>query len=313
MESIASQPGVLPVSGFWRRVVAFASDGLVLGVLGLAVGMLAFDALAQLGVYGRAVGFAVSLAYFGLLNSRVGGGQTLGKRALGIRATALDGQLLSVPRSLLRYSVLGLPWFLNGAPLPMDVILSPFGYVLSLIVFGGLLSILYLLVFNRSTRRSLHDYAAGSWVVLTDAPGTERSAPPLWRGHVIVVALLMLSGLLAPLLAQRLAQQMPMLAEMLPAVEAMNNEPGVKFANLNVGLSTNGEERHTYTAAMVQLAHPGVDDKALARRMARTVVRIAPSLGKRDVVAVDLRYGYDIGLAHGWRSRQFQFAPEQLQ
>lgn len=312
MEPVVAQGAALPVSGFWRRVGAFAIDGLVLGVPGATGGMLLFDALAQLGVYGRAVGFAVSLAYFGLLNSRLGGGQTLGKRALGIRATTLDGQLLPVPRSLLRYSVLGVPWFLNGAPLPMSLVLSPWSSLLSLLVFGGLLSIIYLFVFNRATRRSLHDYAAGSWVVRTDAGFPARGVPPLWRGHVVVVSLLMLAGLAAPLLAQRLTRQIPVFAAMLPAVEALNNEPGVKFANLNVGFVTDGTQRRTYTAATVQLAHAGIDDEALARRMATTVVRLAPRLGERDVIAVTLRYGFDLGFATGWRDRQFRFAPEQL-
>jgi uncharacterized RDD family membrane protein YckC len=308
------EPAALPVSGFWRRLGAFAIDCLMLGVVGLVAGAFLFDALAQLGVYARAIGFLVALAYFGVLNSRLGGGQTPGKVALSIRATGLDGQLLSVPRSLLRYSVLGIPFFLNNAPLPMDVLLSPWGYVISLIVFGGLLSILYLFVFNRATRRSLHDYAVGSWVVRADdGASVSGPVPPLWRGHVVVVAVLMLASVLTPVFAKHLSQQVPVFAEMMPAVEALNHEDGVKVAGLDVGLSINGNERHTYAAATVQLAHPDVDDEALARRLGRTVVRIAPSLGQRDVIAVTLRYGYDLGFASGWRKHQFNFAPEQLQ
>lgn len=313
METVVDQPAALPVGGFWRRLGAFVIDCIVLGVVGAIAGAFLFDVLAQLGVYARAIGFAIAFAYFGLLNSRLGGGQTLGKRALSIRATTLDGQLLSVPRSLLRYSVLGIPFFLNNAPLPMDVLLSPWTYVVSLIVIGGMLSILYLLVFNRATRRSLHDYAAGSWVVKTDvaAPFTE-AVPPLWRVHAIVVGLLMLAAALAPLVAKRVSQQVPVFADLLPAVEALSHEDGVKFANLDVGFSTNGNERHTYAAATVQLAQPRIEDEELARRMAKTIVRIAPNLGHREIVAVTLRYGFDLGFASGWHQHQFRFSPEQL-
>jgi uncharacterized RDD family membrane protein YckC len=313
VEAIVKQPAALPVSGFWRRVGAFAIDGLVLGVVGLIAGAFLFDTLAQLGVYARVIGFVVALAYFGLLNSRLGGGQTLGKRALSIRATTLDGQMLSVPRSLLRYSVLGIPWFLNNAPLPAAVLFSPWGYVVSLIIFGGLLSILYLVIFNRATRRSLHDYAAGSWVVRTDVVTPVASqVPPLWRGHVVAVGVLMLAALVAPAFMERVAHRIPVFAEMMPALDALNREDGVKFADLNVGFSSNGDERHTFTAASLQLARPDIDDEAFAKRMATTIVRVAPTLGQREVVAVDLRYGYDLGFASGWRKHHFQFTPDQL-
>ncbi|GAB3347318.1 RDD family protein [Lysobacter tyrosinilyticus] len=105
METVVAEAAPSPVSGFWRRLAAFAIDSVVLGVFGMIAGFAMFDTLAQLGPYGRLLGFAVALLYFGVLNSRIGGGQTLGKRALSIRAVTLDGQLMSVPRSLLRYGV----------------------------------------------------------------------------------------------------------------------------------------------------------------------------------------------------------------
>src|SRR5688572_4687565 len=105
-----------------------------------------------MGGYGRLLGFAVALAYFGVMNSRIGGGQTLGKRLLGVRVVAGDGRTLSLPRSFLRYCVLGIPFFLNGAPFSAQVLFSWWGYLLPIIVFGGMFSILYLYVFNRPTR-----------------------------------------------------------------------------------------------------------------------------------------------------------------
>lgn len=311
METAIAEAAPSPVSGFWRRLAAFVIDGLALGVLGMIAGFMMFDTLAQLGPYGRALGFAVALLYFGVLNSWIGGGQTLGKRALSIRAVTLDGQLMSLPRSLLRYSVLGIPFFLNNAPLPLDVVMSPWGYALSLIVFGGMLSILYLLVFNRTTRRSLHDFAVGSWVVRTAAPASPAHVPRLWRGHVIAVTLLMAIALSLPLLTQRLTQ-LPVFAELLPALEAINAEPGVKYATLNAGSSFGNSGDHTYVAATLQLDHPRVEDKSFAKRIASKILQTAPGFAKRDVIAVTLRYGYDLGIATGWRSYAFQFAPGEL-
>ena len=311
METVAAEATPSPVGGFWRRLAAFLIDSVTLGLVGMIAGFAMFDILAQLGPYGRVLGFAVALLYFGVLNSRIGGGQTLGKRALSIRAVTLDGQLMSLPRSLLRYSVLGIPFFLNNAPLPLDVVMSPWSYVISLIVFGGMLSILYLLVFNRATRRSLHDFAAGSWVVRTAAPASPAQVPRLWRGHVIAVALLMVTALSLPLLAQRLTQ-LPLFADLLPAFEAINAEPGVKYATLNAGFSSGSGGEHTYVAAMLQLDNPRVEDKPFAKRIASKILQAGPGFAKRDVVAVTLTYGYDLGISKGWHSYAFQFAPDEL-
>jgi uncharacterized RDD family membrane protein YckC len=61
-----------------------------------------------MGAYARLIGFAIALAYFGICKSRIGGGQTLGKRWLDVRVVDAHDQLLSLPRSLLGYAVLGI-------------------------------------------------------------------------------------------------------------------------------------------------------------------------------------------------------------
>jgi hypothetical protein len=99
---------------------------------------------------------------------------------------------------------------------------------------------------------------------------------------------------------------------LLPALDAINAEPGVMFANLNVGFATGNGVKRTYTAAMVQLADPNVDDEAFAKRLATKVIQVSPRLGDRDVIAVNLRYGFDLGIASGWRGHRFQFSPDML-
>ena len=135
MQSNTDTPVAPERAGFWRRVGAFVIDGLVLGLVGALLGWTMFETLAQLGIWGRAVGFSIALLYFGVMNSHLTGGRTLGKRLLSIRTQRLDGSLLSLPRSFARYSVLGLPWFLNMAPFPMEVMLSPASYLLSVVIF----------------------------------------------------------------------------------------------------------------------------------------------------------------------------------
>src|SRR5262245_42517816 len=107
-----------PIAGFWRRLGAFFLDCLALGVLGGAIGFFLNDTFASLGPWGRLLGFLVALIYFGIFNSRISGGQTLGKRLLSVKVVAKDGTSLSVSKSFLRFLPLGVPWFLNNAQVP---------------------------------------------------------------------------------------------------------------------------------------------------------------------------------------------------
>jgi uncharacterized RDD family membrane protein YckC len=173
------------IGGFWRRLASLILDGLILGLVGSVCGLLMFDQLARLGIWGRVVGFLVGLAYFGILNSAIGKGQTLGKRLMGIEVIDRSGRHISLPRSLLRYAIVGVPFFLKGAMIPTSVMMSPIGYTIGFVIFGFGGAIIYLYVFNRRTRQSLHDLLVGSFVTKTTLQG--EVAGSVWRPHLVVV------------------------------------------------------------------------------------------------------------------------------
>ena len=85
-----------PRSGFWRRFGATFIDGIILAIL---TGVL----VALLKGGGYALGFIVAISYYTYFE---GGprGQTLGKRALGIRVIDFDGGgSIGYPRAAIRY------------------------------------------------------------------------------------------------------------------------------------------------------------------------------------------------------------------
>ena len=301
-----------PIAGFWLRLGAFAVDSIVLGGVGMLIGLVAMDALVRMGGWARLIGLVIVLAYAGVLNSRLGGGKTFGKRLVGIRVTGLDGGLLSLPRTFVRQLVFATPFFLNGAPIDVPVLVSMLAYPLSLALFGGLFAILYLAVFNRRNRRSLHDLAAGSVVVL--APGPARVLPiaPTWRGHLVVVSVVALLALLAPVATQRLAKS-DTFAGLMPLQAAMDQQPGVLQAQVTRGETFfNGEHRSDYLAVTLYLDHPGIDDEAFARQAARKAVATIPGGAQVDTVVVQLVYGYDMVIASAWRKQSYSFAPAEL-
>jgi uncharacterized RDD family membrane protein YckC len=70
-------------ASFWRRFAAFFIDGIILGIVQTILNLVFDSGLAA------ALSLAVSLGYFTYLEG--GTGQTLGKRALGIRVVDQRG------------------------------------------------------------------------------------------------------------------------------------------------------------------------------------------------------------------------------
>ena len=98
------EPRDLPpeIAALWRRTCAFLLDLLILGLIGSALGVLLDSQFEAMGAWGRLVGFVMALAYFGTLESRLGAGRTLGKRALDIEVIRVDGAPLGVGPAWLR-------------------------------------------------------------------------------------------------------------------------------------------------------------------------------------------------------------------
>ena len=125
-----------PRAGFWRRFAALVLDWIVLAFAYAAL-------IAALKSAGPWLGFVVSAAYFTLLD---GGprGQTLGKRALGIRVVGFDtGGPIGYSRGFLRW--------------------------IGLVVSGWLLCIGYLWMLWDPERQTWADKFASDVVVPVDA------------------------------------------------------------------------------------------------------------------------------------------------
>ncbi len=301
------------ISGFWRRLGAFFIDSIILGLLGLVLGLFFSQQFVELGGWGRAIGFPIAALYFAVLNSRIGGGQTIGKRAFKIQVVDKGGELLSLPKSTLRYSIIGVPYFLNGALLP-ESFLYPVGfYILSLLVFGFGLSIVYLFVFNRNTRQSLHDIITGTYVVRKNSESSE-ALKPIWPLHYAITGVLMVLSLLAPIFMGQIIQG-EFFSELLKTRERIQNVPQVVNATIQDGQSTfseiSGESKTTtYLSAQVVINNQNIEDEELAARIANVILETHKDAIQRNLIQVSLTYGYDIGIASKWTRYRYSFSPE---
>ena len=309
----AGRAGV-QIAGFWRRLFAFCLDAILLGVLGACIGLIDFDGLAALGDWGRAVGFAVALFYFGAMDGRLFGGQTLGKRMLGIKVICGAGAPLSVGASMLRAGIFCVPYFMNNAMIDTGAIASWLSVLLSVVVFGVGISIVYLLLFNRHTRQSLHDLAVGAYVV-SNVTGVPVDRPPVWRVHYGIVGLIMITALALPFVAQRIAGS-DEFAGLLSVQQGLQQESGVRHATAMVSVNTfsghaAGVTTNHVFSSRIFLSHRVTEADSMANRLARIILDRDPSAENEDLIAIALVYGYDIGIASAWRVQNFSFSPAQ--
>ena len=282
-----------------RRLFAFLLDMIILGVPAMGVGVLFFDAAADLGEWGRLVGLAVAALYFGFFDSGLGRGQSPGKRALHVKVVREDGTPLSPELAALRALILSTPFYLNGisfAAEPSPAVLA----LLTFLIFGLSLSIIYLFIFNRS-RRSLHDLVTRAVVV--DTRAAELPFPrPVWRGHWIVVGVICAATLGLPLIAGTASD--PAMAEFRAIRDTVAAHPAVRTAGAgfhSVSYTTlksgSGHSEYFKVTANLRTA----PTEAIARELENAIfVAHAEKIGPRRLTIV-LQRGFSFGsLASGW-------------
>ena len=302
------------IANFWRRIGALFIDTLILGLVGFLLGLTLESTFVQIGGWGRLIGFVIALVYFGAMNSKLFNGQTIGKKLLNLRVVDSNNQTIPLFRSVLRHIVLATPFSLNGAQFSNEALLSFLMYPLSLVVFGGLFSIIYLYIFNRVTRQSLHDLAVGTFVVNGNIERQE--AGKVWKPHLVVVAVFFFAAAIIPAFTGELAQNEPF-KDMLTVQSELSSEPGVTYASVTTGTTTfssvNEETKTTsYVTAQVILSSNNVGDVELARQLAAIVIKSYPEAMNKDALRITLIYGYDIGIWSQWSNHTHDFNPSEL-
>jgi len=299
------------IAGFWRRLGAFFLDCLLLGAIGAVAGILLIDEFVRLGPWGRLVGFCVALVYFGALNSRLTGGQTLGKRLLKVKVVGKDGSPLPVPKSFLRFLPLGAAWFLNNAQFSDSVLLSPWLYVFAVAIFGIGLSVVYLFIFNKTTRQSLHDVMVGSYVVSATSAGPVEAAS-LSRVHLAVCAVLLIASGITPYITKGFDASEPFLS-LLNVQRSVGSEPWVVHAKVQKGTSTTstgkGTNTSTYLNVTAYLKDSDIQSTERAKQLATLALSADSSSRTLNIIQVNLVYGYDIGIASVWNSHNHARTP----
>ncbi|MBV9146440.1 MAG: RDD family protein, partial [Acidobacteria bacterium] len=294
---------VLPVrriGSIWRRMVAFVVDSFVIGAVASLIAFPLFDVFSRLGAWGRLAGFAMALPYFAILSSEFGDGQTLGKHWLGLQVVDRDGLTISFPKSVIRYAVLWIPFFVNQLPLPVSRTSPTVTLILLLLIFGLGGANVYLVVFNRNTRQGLHDLAAGSYVVEAKVAG-QVSVPPIWKTHWTILGVsFSILFIVNVILVESVAHMgpLPQLLADARLVESMNGVQSAGIQDLHQRqLGVAGDRR----ILVINILWMGKeeDESKFADSVAYAILENDPGAKDHDAMQIAIIHGFDLGIAHG--------------
>lgn len=304
-----------PICGFWRRLAAFVVDSIILGLLGLALGAIFGQQLALLGALGPLVGFGITICYFGIMNSRIGNGQSAGKKLLKICVVNKEGKLISVKKSFFRAAIFNV-LVCNGLSFASVPIIEQFISVIVTMIFIGTI---YFYLFNRKTRQGVHDIICGSYVYKVNAVNTPI-AITVSRVHYVAYSIILLAVAFASYTFSNQNQSL------LSVHRELNKLDGVYAANVNnmttkqvfdpkVGIM-DGKASTRLTATVFVYRDPKTGEE-LKDKIAKVVLDNYPPVQNIQTMVVNVRYGYNIGIAHNyidtWTSGSTQKWIEKLQ
>lgn len=295
----------------WRRCAAYIADSVFLALLGGAIGNIAFDRLWKLGPWGILVGYMIGSLYFASLDSRMGSGQTIGKRLLKVRLVNIHGDPISFARALGRYTIFAVPHLLYGWKLPearTPWIVSGLIFVIILWVRG---STYYLILFDRLNRQGLHDLAVGSFVVYADHEGSVegKRVPQI---HWAILGFLLLAVTIGAAMANDWLERQPIHREFLQDSRLLESMDGVQRAHIAEMLrhDLGGHASKVLYISLTRKTKPA-DEQAFAYDAMKALMDSDRNLQSYDLVRVRLYYAYDIGIASGLNHRDFEQSPAQ--
>ncbi|HEY4187193.1 MAG TPA: RDD family protein [Polyangia bacterium] len=291
------------VAGFWIRLVSDLLDAAILGVIGFVVARIFRGALLSLGERAVIFGAPITLAYTGLLQSSIGRGQTLGKRLFRLRVLRLDGQYLSLDRSLTRWAVMGIMSYGGAVAIALGSVL-PFVKVQTMTAaLGGTQLALVLgcvlLVPFHPLKRGLHDLLTGSIVIRGGRIPTDliaRLHNPR-RDRILVfaaIAVAVIGTMASTLLSRHLPVALQPAARVMTSVADLGvQNPGV-VEQFNHG--PNGDSHSIVVSGYVPTNDDGTPRIPRADDQILTLVRDNMPLAGVDAIVISLRSGINLGI-----------------
>jgi len=300
------------VVGFWKRLISDILDAITLGLFGGLLAIPFKEFFYKLGENGLWLGLCITFLYTGILQSSIGKGQSLAKKALKIQVLKKDGSYLNLFESFLRYTVIAFIFYNQWVATALISVFPFLNNPAFFTFYSSLIIVLFfgtvLLVALHPLKRGLHDLIVNSIVVRKDQysadkiaelnnPSKVKVAFVVW----IVVSILVVGGLNYVVKNQNIAS--PALLEELVSL-SKNIDKNTEFDSVGVvhnwftgsdGVKTNGL---IVRAFMLKEKFDQKDVVSAEVKKAVELARKYSNIEQCDYIHVNVRSGFNIGITH---------------
>ncbi|MCA9405173.1 MAG: RDD family protein [Candidatus Omnitrophica bacterium] len=314
----------LIVVGFWKRLLSDILDSIILGLFGAAIAFGFRGQLNQVGENGFWIGLIITFLYTGILQSGIGKGQSLAKKALKIQVLRKDGSYLSLPRSFLRYLIVALLFYNSWIGLSLisvfpalnnNTIITFYNYAIFVLFIGTI----FLVAFH-PLKRGLHDLLADSIVVRKDEYSQEEiqklenpKKAKFAYGLVAIISILIIAGASYFAKTQNFASP-----EIVQELTDLSREIDSKTSFDNVGVfhniftDTAGKQTTGLIVYAFQLQKKFDDKEFTFGEVKKTVdiVKNYSHINECQYINISVRTGFNIGISHLTYNQGFPFDAE---
>lgn len=307
-------------SKFWNRVGAYLIDIIILGAVGFILGLFLGNTFVQMGGQGILVGFIIALIYFGLGNSSVFNGQTLGKRALKLQVVDADMDTLSILKSITRAIIYTVPYFF------LNYRLAGWSEFSILYIAKGVFFLTFLillpihLLLNTPTRQAIHDLIVGTYVISLEAYPRQQLSKSKALPIVITVGLAII--ILGLIVFKNLSnnETTSIVQELKPLKEQIDNIDNVGYCSLSRQTSSMKKlgsdeyiSKNEYFVLNIFLGKnlisnmrpDNIEDMDFVKEAVRIIIRGYSDVNNLDYIQVNLIHGYNIGIYKSSKSLGF--------
>ena len=313
------------VVGFWLRFVSDIIDAVILGVFGFILAVPFKGVFYSLGENGLFIGLVITFLYTGILQSHIGKGQSIAKKILRIQVLKVDGSYLSLGRSFFRYTVIALIFYNTWIWIALTSLLpflnnfflqSIYTYFIIFLFFG----VIVLIAFH-PLKRGIHDLLANSIVVRKETFEEEKveflnNRSKVNRAFVIWGACCaILVGFSIYMMGQQ-KDSMSLISELVEIQQKIDET--TEFKNISIKhtwhtfKSADGVETKTTSINIF----PFLDMKRFenadlkqeeAKKSVEVVVKNYSRLPECDYINVQVRSGFNIGIASFYTRENMKF------
>lgn len=289
---------------FWKRIGAYYIDTLiVLKIAGLLIGTVGASLWYEIAGYGILAGAVVYLLYFGLMNSVLCGGQTIGKKLFAINVVDKNNEFISVGKSFLRAFIFVVCVYAVGAFSSALVTVMPEYHIfdiknifpLTVLLFLYLVFVL-IFIFNKN-RQTLHDFPVKSFV--TSKENTKILYAEKTDITIIIVSVIIALIFSAPMLAGSFA------AKNIIKQKTVFPDKLADEMHLDVfSYAQYGSEENKNLGIVVRTKD--IDNQALADKVGNYILLNSAYASSSKNINVTLKNNYNIGIYKSSKSKYYK-------